>query len=305
MSAPVTVLIPAYNAAATLARALDSVMAQTVRPEAILVVDDGSGDSTAAIAAAHPAGARVIRHAGNRGSSAALTTALEAAGTDLVAFLDADDEWLPGKLAAQTAALSAEASLVATGFVFVGADGREVWTYGEEPAAREGVAFWKTLLEHSMIAKPTVLTRRSAIVRVGGFDPALAVAEDQDLWIRLAHDGPVRYLAQPMVRVHDAPASLMKRQSSPDRDFVLPMVERYLVRFAGELSRAEVRQIRARRYGAAARNMVGAGRALDAVGYARVAVANGATSGPLVAAVGKAVLRGVARMGGSTASRTQ
>ena len=169
--APVSVLIPAYNAAATLARALDSVAAQTVSAAETIVVDDGSSDATVAVAEAHSLRPRVIRHAANRGSSAALATALAAAAHDTVAFLDADDEWLCAKLAAQLAVLAPATALVATGFAHVRADGTTAWTYGNEPAARAGADFWKALLEHSMIAKPTVLTRRSRIEAVGGFDP--------------------------------------------------------------------------------------------------------------------------------------
>lgn len=287
---PVSVLVPAYNAAVTLVRALDSVAAQTVAAAETIVVDDGSSDATAAVANAHPLRPRVIRHPANRGSSAALASALAAATHDTVAFLDADDEWLPGKLAAQLAVFAPDTALVSTGFAFIDASGLEVWTYGDEPAARAGAEFWKALLEHSMIAKPSVLTRRSMIAAVGGFDPALAVAEDQDLWIRLALDRPVAYLAATLVRVHDAPQSLMKRHASPDRDYVLPMVERYLAALADRLTPAEVRAIRARRYAAAARNLTGDGRAAEAWPYVRTAIANGAPAPGLLRAAARAAL---------------
>lgn len=290
MTAPVSVLIPAYNAAPTLARALDSVAAQTLRPAEVIVVDDGSADGTAAVAAAHPLGVRLLAHEANRGSPAALRTALAAAGHDLVAFLDADDEWLPGKLAAQMAALAEtpDAAMIATGFANIAPDGRQRWTYGAEPAAREGAEFWKALLEHSMVAKPSVLTRVSLIERAGGPDPALAVAEDQDLWIRLALLGPVRYLPQVLLRVHDAPASLMKRQRAADLTHVLPLVERYLARLADRLTSDEARRIRRRRYAAAAANLVDKGYWREAWGVLRVAMANGEPLAPhLVHAVRK------------------
>lgn len=292
-----TVLLPAYNAAPTLARALDSVVAQRLDGIDIVVVDDGSSDATAAIAQAHPAHARVIRHAQNRGSSAALATALANARYDRVAFLDADDEWLPGKLDAQLAALASETALVATGFTFLDAQGRTLWSYGEEPAAREGRDFWKALLEHSMIAKPSVLTRASAIASAGGFDPRLSVAEDQDLWIRLALGGPVRYLPAPLLRVHATRGSLTARQTSPDRDYVLPMVERYLNMLGPRLTRAETRHIRARRYSNAARNLIGVGRTREAISCARTAIANGASSFPLVATLARGVARDLRRSG--------
>ncbi len=288
---PVSVLIPAYDASATLGRALDSVAAQRLDGIDVIVVDDGSTDATAAVAAAHPVGARVLRHQANRGSSAALATALAAARHDRVAFLDADDEWLPGKLTAQLAALGEVTSIVATGFAHVDPAGRELWTYGAEPAARAGVDFWKALLEHSMIAKPSVLTRASSIARAGGFDPALTVAEDQDMWICLALLGPVAYLPQVLLRVHGQARGLGRRQASPDRDYVLPMVERYLTLLADRLTRAEVRRVRARRYGAAARNLIGRGQAAEALPYAQTAIANGAPALPLAAAIARGLVR--------------
>lgn len=293
---PVSVLIPAYNASTTLARALDSVAAQAMPGLDVVVVDDGSADATAAIAQAHPLRARVIRHPANRGSSAALATALASARHDAVAFLDADDEWLPGKLEAQLAVFDPATSLVATGFAHIASDGCQLWTWGDEPAARAasqgGADFWKALLEHSMIAKPSVLTRASAIGSAGGFDPRLAVAEDQDLWIRLALAGPVRYLAAPLLRVHATPGSLMARHASPDRDYVLPMVEHYLSAIGHRLTQAETRRIRARRYEAAARNLIGAGRAREAISYTRTAIANGAPALSLLAALGRGMAMG-------------
>jgi glycosyltransferase involved in cell wall biosynthesis len=93
---PVTVVIPAYERAALLPRALASVAAQTRPPAEVVVVDDGSSDDSAAVA--ERLGARVIRHERNRGVSAARNTALEEAAGEWVAFLDTDDEWLPHHL---------------------------------------------------------------------------------------------------------------------------------------------------------------------------------------------------------------
>lgn len=277
MTAPISVLIPAFNAAGTLGRALDSVASQTLKPAEIIVVDDGSTDATASTAAGHPVGVRLLRHASNRGSSAALSTALGAAAHDLVAFLDADDEWRPRKLAAQLAALAEtpDAALVATGFVNLGPDGRERFTYGTEASLREGADFWKALLEHSMVAKPSVLARRSLIDAVGGPDPSLRVAEDQDLWIRLALAGPVRYLPEPLLLVHEQPAGLARSQRAADLTHVLPMVERYLAKLADRLTPEETRRIRRRRYAAAATNLVAKGFWRESIPVLRIALANG------------------------------
>src|SRR5579863_3286015 len=102
----VTVLIPAYNAAATIERAVDSVLAQTFDDYEIIVVDDGSRDATSAIVANYGNDKiRLFRLPQNRGESGAMNEGIAAARGELVAFLDADDEWLPTKLARQVEVL--------------------------------------------------------------------------------------------------------------------------------------------------------------------------------------------------------
>ena len=101
-----TVVIAAYDAAQTIVETLQSVLAQTVPPERIIVVNDGSTDDTAALAAAVSPLVQVITTP-NRGSGAATTTGVAAVDTAIVATVDADDLWLPAKMEAQLAALLA------------------------------------------------------------------------------------------------------------------------------------------------------------------------------------------------------
>ena len=112
MPARYSVVIPAFNAEATIAQALASVLAQTVAPAAIHVVDDGSTDRTAERAAAASPLVTVISKR-NGGPGSATTAGLDAVKTDLVATLDADDIWLPHKMERQIAALEADAGLSA------------------------------------------------------------------------------------------------------------------------------------------------------------------------------------------------
>lgn len=106
-----TVVIPAYNAASCLAQTLDSVAAQTRRPDQVIVVDDGSRDDTAAIATAHPAVTRVIRR-DNGGICAARNDAIEIATGDVVMPLDADDLWHPLYVERMTAMMAAHPEAV-------------------------------------------------------------------------------------------------------------------------------------------------------------------------------------------------
>ena len=96
-TAPVSVIIPAFNRADTLPRALRSVLGQSLRPAEVIVVDDHSQDATAEVAERW--GVRVIRHERNRGAAAARNTAAAAATQPWLAPLDSDDEWLPHHLA--------------------------------------------------------------------------------------------------------------------------------------------------------------------------------------------------------------
>lgn len=105
-SADISVLIPAYNSSATLAETLTSIERQSVRPATVIVVDDGSTDSSAEIAAAHPLAPRVLRQA-NGGTAAAINHSVATAQTEMLAFLDHDDLWSADKLELQLAAFQA------------------------------------------------------------------------------------------------------------------------------------------------------------------------------------------------------
>jgi glycosyltransferase involved in cell wall biosynthesis len=273
----VSVVIPAWNAAATLARALDSVAAQDPRPGEVMVVDDGSTDATAAVAAAHPLSPRVLRQPRNGGESVAMNAGVDAAAGEWIAFLDADDAWAPGKLAAQLPLHVADPGLAfsCTGHREVAPDGRQIDEAGLDPMPHAGADFWRNLLARSVVAKPTVIARRDALVAAGLFDPRLAIAADQDMWLRLAIDGRAAHLPGPWLTVHDTPGSLMRRHARPDLAFTLPMVERALARLGDRLTPAEKRAILGRRWANAARNLAGAGEPALALGAALKAAALG------------------------------
>jgi glycosyltransferase involved in cell wall biosynthesis len=107
-----SVIIPAYNAALTLSETLDSVAGQSRLPDEVLVIDDGSTDNTACIARTHELGPRVITQ-DNAGAAGAINTGICQAKGDLIAFLDADDLWLPDKLGTQERALLEDTALLA------------------------------------------------------------------------------------------------------------------------------------------------------------------------------------------------
>ena len=187
MTLPVTVVVPAYRATDTLARALASARAQLPSPPAeILVVDDGSRDGTAELA--RECGATVLVHEHNRGLAAARNTAVAAATQPWLAFLDADDEWLPHHLATLWP-LREGHDLVAGSAIVSDPVAQRSRFHGPlrsgELAPRSPVAL---LANENYIAISAALARTDAVRVVGGFRPYKA-AEDLDLWARLLTAG--------------------------------------------------------------------------------------------------------------------
>ena len=258
----VTVLIPAFNAAATIRRALDSVLAQTFRDYEIIVVDDASFDATAEIVATqYTDKVRLLRLPRNLGESGAMNAGIAVAKGALIAFLDADDEWLPGKLVRQIAVLESNPNsvLACSGWRIVdetGVQSRDVGIFSLSVARSE---VWRQLLARTMIAKPCVTARTAALSRVGLFDPGLPVGADQDMWIRLAITGEVEFVPEILTVVHETAGSLTKIYAGKTDRYVLPMIERHIDQQRHRLSRLEIREIRALRYGAVGRNVYLAG----------------------------------------------
>src|SRR6516162_596409 len=109
----VSVIIPAYNAERTLRRAIDSALAQDYQPIEIIVVDDGSKDATSEVAAAYlDKAVQLVQLPRNCGESGAMNTGIAVAKGEYIAFLDADDEWLPKKLTRQIAALEMNSAAI-------------------------------------------------------------------------------------------------------------------------------------------------------------------------------------------------
>jgi glycosyltransferase involved in cell wall biosynthesis len=179
----VGVVITTYNHAHFLRDALDSVRSQTRAADAILVVDDGSTDDPASVAAAYP-GVRLIRQ-DNRGLAAARNAGLAAVGTTYVVFLDADDRLEPEAIAA---GLGCFARIPGCGFVYGGhryidAAGQEIGERFEPP----GDEPYLNLLRRNFIGMhATVMYRRDLLAAVGGFDEGLRRCEDYDVYLRMA-----------------------------------------------------------------------------------------------------------------------
>jgi len=248
----VSVIIPAYNAAATIVRALDSVRAQRGVNFEIIVIDDCSKDDTRQIVLSNiqpDERISLLDMPANGGASAARNTGIRSARGRFVAFLDADDIWLPGKLEKQLAAIRTDnaITLVSCNSRLISLEGQHLKEgHMNRPPVQGGDA-WKTLLKYNFLPTPTVLTYTSLVQSVGGFNESLVVGEDLDLWIRLGLHGKVAVLPEILVNYYDVPGSLMKRHVDQSDNIVLPMIEKHIKQQHHQLTVQEVRNIRGTR----------------------------------------------------------
>ena len=202
----VSVVLPAFNAAAFIERAIESVLGQSYGPIELIVVDDGSGDATPEALARYGDRIRSVRQ-DRGGVSRARNRGIDLARGPLVAFIDADDEWEPTKIERQVEALRGfpDAVVALTAVRRIG-DGRETVV-----RPRGDGDLMETLLVGSMVLGPpsAMLTTLDALRAAGPFDPSLAQGEDWDLLVRLALLGPFVLLPEPLTRyrIHAGNAS--------------------------------------------------------------------------------------------------
>jgi glycosyltransferase involved in cell wall biosynthesis len=207
----VTVVIPTYNRAALIRRAIDSVRRQTVRPLCdILVVDDGSTDDTAETLQSYENEIRHLRQQ-NAGVSAARNHALSAVANEFVAFLDSDDEWAPHKIERQLAVLRRYPEAV-----FVATHGARRTTGGAAwspamPPVPDGrpIDLAPHLFAGLFLLTSGIMVRTRYLPPTGPFCTSLRMCEDYLLWLQLACRGPAIILREPLVSCGwNAPASL-------------------------------------------------------------------------------------------------
>ncbi len=202
----VSVIVPAFNAELTIRDAVASVFAQTYRDFEVIVVDDGSSDATCAALETWRDCLTYVRQP-NGGPGRARNTGIERARGEFVAFLDADDLWLPRKLERQIEYFEAfpAAGLVHTA-VFLG-------TPDAEPLARAEASvactpprqlFCELFETRTEIHTLSVMARRPVIDEVGGFDERREIhVEDWDLWLRIAERYPIGYVPAPLAVHHE------------------------------------------------------------------------------------------------------
>ncbi len=216
--AAVSVIIPTYNRADFLKEAVDSVLAQDHPDFELIVVDDGSTDETPELLDRYGDDLRVVRQE-NAGVSAARNAGIARAAGDLIAFLDSDDLWLPGKLSAQTAFFDArpESVICQTEEVWV-RRGRRV-NPGNRHRKRAGWIFIPSLFL-CLVSPSAVMMRRRLLKEVGLFDESLPACEDYDLWLRIACRHPIDLIETPLI---------VKRGGHADQLSAAPGLDRHRI----------------------------------------------------------------------------
>ncbi len=206
----VSVIIPTYNRAHLLARALDSVQAQTQPPLEIIVVDDGSEDETAALIQQCYPTVRYL-HQANRGVSAARNCGISQARGEWIALLDSDDEWLPERLTKQLqlAANAGDCPLVHSDEIWI-RNGRRVNQMNKH--AKAGGWIFQHCLPLCAISPSAALIRRSLFEVVGLFDESLPACEDYDLWLRICSRYPVLYHPEALIKKYGGHEDQLSRQ---------------------------------------------------------------------------------------------
>ncbi|MFC7228000.1 glycosyltransferase family 2 protein [Salinirubellus salinus] len=198
----VSVVLPTYNRAETLPRAIDSVLSQTLDDIELIVVDDCSDDDTKHVVSQYDESVEYLRHQENRGAPAARNTGIKASQGNFVAFIDSDDEWKPGKLKSQLQVFK-NSKLTPLGAVYTGFktinDGQE--EIGTVPSKR-GDIFTQQLMKDWVNPTSTVMVKSRCFEDVGLFDSELPARQDYDMWLRISRQFKFDYVKEPVTILH-------------------------------------------------------------------------------------------------------
>lgn len=219
----ISVVIPTYNRARSIGRAVNSVLSQSYRNIELIVVDDASTDATLdLLAAIDDPRLRVINQPRNAGASAARQAGILAARGDLIAFQDSDDFWLPEKLETQMRIFADLPEDYVAIFHSMIIYGRNFEAGGKrfgprrascEPGPRANVRdgdMSETFLWGNFMGPPTVLLKKAAYHAAGGFDLRLRNHNDWDFHIRLSRAGKIKFVDQPLMIVYNSVDGISK-----------------------------------------------------------------------------------------------
>jgi glycosyltransferase involved in cell wall biosynthesis len=199
----VAAIIPVFNGERFIAESIESVLSQTFPRIRCVVIDDGSEDRTPSIVATFGEAVQYIRQE-NAGVAAARNRGIRETSEPFLAFLDADDVWLPDKIQSQMAKFAEGVALTYTGIRIVD---RNLVPLSDQLAPLPGQALRNSLLlEHPYMSIPsTAVARREVLEQIGGFDESLSTSADTDLGCRIAAKFKIACVREPKVlyRVHE------------------------------------------------------------------------------------------------------
>ncbi len=226
----VSVIIPTFNRGWILSEAVDSVLSQDYAPFELIVVDDGSTDKTAEILSSYADPRLRVHFQPNRGVSAARNRGIEQTTGELIAFLDSDDLWLPGKLSAQVQFFQDHSNALIC-------QTEEIWIRNKvrvNPKNRHQKPsgdIFQASLDLCLVSPSAVMIRRSLFDEAGLFDENLPACEDYDLWLRISCKHPVHLIDVPLI---------LKRGGHKDQLSRAPSLDRFRIRAIEKLLRTGV-----------------------------------------------------------------
>ncbi|WP_455210684.1 glycosyltransferase family 2 protein [Kaarinaea lacus] len=192
-----SVIIPTFNRRSPLDKALRSVFSQTLQPQEVIVIDDGSSDDTRVMVQSQYPQVQYYFQA-NKGVSKARNKGISLASSPWIAFLDSDDEWLPDKLQRQMAALQQYPE-------YLLCHSEEIWIRRGKRVnpmnkhQKFGGYIYDKCLPICAISPSSVVIHRELFQRVGLFDESLPACEDYDMWLRICHIHSVLYIETPLI----------------------------------------------------------------------------------------------------------
>ncbi|MGR3310382.1 MAG: glycosyltransferase [Candidatus Brocadiales bacterium] len=208
----VSVIIPTYNSATFLPEAIESVFAQTYKDYEIIVIDDGSTDNTKEVLNPYFDKIKYI-YQQNHGAGSARNTGIKHSQGEYIAFLDADDIWLPEKLHIQANYLdnNPEIAMVYSQCLQVSTDGRLTKKRSRDRNLPSGEVF-NILFLHNFVFTSTVVVRNRVLSAIGLFDESFTISQDRDLWLRVAGEFKVSGIHKPLCKYRNAGGSLSKNR---------------------------------------------------------------------------------------------
>ena len=210
MTESISVIIPTYNRAYCLSRAIDSVLAQSHPVEKICVIDDGSTDDTQQLLQSNYPQIHYIRQE-NKGVSAARNKGIRKIKSQWIAFLDSDDEWLPQKIEKQLFELTRQPM-----YKLIHCD--EVWirngvrVNAMNKHKKSGGDIFESCLPLCVISPSASIIQRELLLEVGLFNESFPACEDYDLWLRICSSHPVLYVNEKLLRKYGGHEDQLSRQ---------------------------------------------------------------------------------------------